>query len=348
MVTLLDKIIFGENGRSIATFYSSKLEEIKEYIDNGWSHELDYLGEGMWLRSPDEWLVDITDPFKVIYYGNERVNLAYYLYLKDLNNKKRLEQYINLVISKRNLYYKNFEFAISKGMVLETEIRILGNDNRLKTLKMDIFKEFYYSENFNIYYNKVAKEMAGCRNLLISRKDRNTWDANMKQYYKELEKYNSVIKKKIKYENYQISKIEEQLPQYDVIVFIPNGGYKYLPSFLTLENAHKIMFWEKHANNHLKMNLTLYKRDVKNKKVLIVDNVYSGKTLYKLKKEIETLGANVSILGLFPQNKKCIEYLDYVMILDRIYDIKTLPEEFEFDILYKKICCENYGEVVNE
>ena len=75
------KVIFGENGRAMAAYKTKNSEEIKEKKELGWTATLIDKAQTYYLRSPDTWLVDLSDFFKVNYYGNPIVNLAYYLFL---------------------------------------------------------------------------------------------------------------------------------------------------------------------------------------------------------------------------------------------------------------------------
>lgn len=328
MVVLKNKIIFGENGRSIGTFYSKKLEEIEEYVKAGWAYQIDYCGNGYWLRAPDEWIVDLADPFKASYYGNHVINYEYFKFLKKLKKEKRLEEYIKFVISKRKTFYKNFEFAISNGIILDTEIRILGNDKRLKVLKMELFKNFYLFE-----FDKSSYKFKNYKNCVeLSSKD----CKEVKDFINKTKEYNKIINNEVNISNYIINE-KILLPQYDYLLLVPNGGYKYLKTFLTKDNYDRIIFYEKHVNSHVKSNITLYDRDLTNKDVLIIDTLYSGKTLSILKKEIEKRSAKVKTLGLFPKSMKFGNDVDYIMILNKILQKKDFDKYNSIENLYNEI-----------
>ena len=85
------RVIFGENGRAMAAYKTKNSEEVKEKKELGWTATLIDKAQTYYLRSPDTWLVDLSDFFKVNYYGNPIVNLAYYLFLtnKHKNNVRR-------------------------------------------------------------------------------------------------------------------------------------------------------------------------------------------------------------------------------------------------------------------
>lgn len=343
MKSLKNFLVFGENGRSIATFYTSCLEELKEYTDCGWSFEIDYKGKGFWLRAPDEWLVDLTDPYKIYYYGNPIVNLAYYNYLTSFAEKNRLKEYIDFVISNNKIFYKNFEFVIADGIVLQSEIRILGSDKRIKNLKHDLINSFIESNRFDEFYNQAKDYLGKIRNIKFAKKSENNLTLTEIDYYNKVNKYLKVVKEKATIKDDFILSLSKQLPEADVIILIPTGCFKYMSSILNTKNMDKVMFWEMHVNSHVNKSFTLFKKELENKKVLIIDQIYSGKTLDIIKSLVLKQGGIPITLGMFPKSLYSLKSTDYVAVLDKVFVVGEIEKNKNWiNVLYKKIL--NKGE----
>lgn len=62
--------------------------------------------------------------------------------------------------------------------------------------------------------------------------------------------YNIYIKRNI----FEINQKALNNIEYDIMLFIPNGCYKYLDMFVNMENFSKIMFLEIHADNNKRGN----------------------------------------------------------------------------------------------
>lgn len=343
MKSLKNHLVFGENGRSIATYYTLNLEEAKEYIDNGWSYEIDYKGKGLWLRAPDEWLVDLTDPFKIYYYGNPVVNLAYYNFLKSLARKNQLKEYVDFVISNHKIFYKNFEFAIANGPVLQSEIRILGSDMRIKNLKHDLIKSFVNGFYYNKFYSEAKDYLGRVKQIPFVYKHNEPISTNEAQFYHELNKYLKIVDEKASINNVVLKNLKKQLPDCDVIVLIPKGCFKYMSSVVDGSNIDKVMFWEMHVNSHVNKCFTLFGKDLKGKRVLIIDQIYSGKTLEIIKDLVSNQGGIPITLGVFPKSLYSLSSAEYVVFLDQVVATCDIERNQDWIIkLYKKFL--NKGE----
>lgn len=337
MKSLKNHLVFGENGRSIATYYTLNLEEAKDYIDNGWSYEIDYKGNGLWLRAPDEWLVDLTDPFKIYYYGNPIVNVAYYNFLKSLAKKNQLKEYIDFVISNNKIFYKNFEFAIADGPVLQSEIRILGSDDRLKNLKHDLIKSFVKGFYYNSYYSEAKECLGKIKSIQFSYKFKEPISTKEAEFYHTLNKYLKIVDEKSEINHKVLKNLKKQLPNCDIIVLIPKGCFKYMSSIIDETNIDKVMFWEMHVNSHVNKCFTLFSKDLKGKRVLIIDQIYSGKTLEIIKNLVSSQGGIPITLGVFPKSIFSLNNADYVVFLDQVVATSDIERSEDWIIkLYKK------------
>lgn len=338
MTNIQDKIIFGENGRSIATYYTINLEEVNEYIANGWRYEIDYKGKGFWLRAPDEWLVDLTDPFKIYYYGNPIVNLAYYKFLNNFVVRNQMNEYLNFIISTNKVFYKNFEVRVATGPVLQSEIRILASDKRVTNLKHDLFKSFIEHPLYEKYLMEAKIQLGDVRDIVFKYKDDKNFTDNEIEFYNTTDSYLKAIGEKVKLNHKILKDLRLQLPDCDIIILIPNGCYKYMTSVIDDSNIDKVMFWETHVNSHVNKTYTIYDRDFKGKRILLIDQVYSGKTLEIMKDLIIKRGGIPIVLGMFPKSSYSLKSVDYVTFLDRVIPVKDIEDSDDLMVkLYTKI-----------
>ena len=327
------KVIFGENGRAMAAYTTKDAEEINEKKELGWTATLINKSQ-TYLRSPDTWLVDLSDFFKVNYYGNPVVNLAYYLFLTHKHKNQALNDYINYIMSKKPIYYKNFQFVVVFGIVLETEVRLLGSDKRLENLKKDIFSDFYKSAYFKQFYSRALRLFKGeidFSKLFLG-------EEINKPAYEIFQKQTEGLNLNFNYK--KIDGLISQLPEYDYIMLIPKSGYKYLCSVVNEENKDKIFFWEVHANSSIKSQKN-FNFNIKGKKILIIDNIYSGKTMSIVTELILKKGGIPITIGLFPKSYHSAHGLDYFVFYNKLFNAK------EFN--YKKNWAVNtYVKVMSE
>ena len=319
-----ENITFVEYSRSGIIYYTDDLEVLNELKILGWKYN--ECSRGYRVIPPSISVCDITELKKVFQYQNTIINYAYFLYLKKISKENKLSDLINFIICKNKLFYKNFEFHISSGPIIETEIKIEGLDNRINQLKKDLMINFLESSDYNFLY-EVAKQKL-CKNTIysITKFCLDSLSENVKAFYERLISLNENINKKFKLpeKNYNIDMNLLDKVDYDILLFIPNGCYKFLNLFVNEKNYRKIMFWEFHIDDTKPTTHKIFNKNFKGKKVLLVDSVYSGKTLLKLKKIIEEKGGYPILLGLYPKSKSVINILDYTLILDKLYDVKEL------------------------
>lgn len=330
------KVIFGENGRAMAAYKTKNQDEVKEKKELGWTATLIDKAQTYYLRSPDTWLVDLSDFFKVNYYGNPVINLAYYLFLTNKYQNNSLNDYINYIMSKKPIYYKNFQYVVVFGIVLETEVRLLGSDMRLNSLKKDIFKDFYTSVYYKQFYSRAVKLFKNKTNFeKMFSKEKVQNQLAYKLFCSKVENAES-----LNFNWAQIDGLAQKLPEYDYLILIPKSGYKYMSSVVTEDNYDKILFWEIHANTSIrsqkKINLNL-----KGKRVLIIDNIYSGKTMSIITKLVEDKGGKPITVGLFPKSFHSMHGLDYFVFYNKMFKV----DEFVYN---KKWAINNYVNILSE
>ena len=336
--------IFNDNleyvyyARSGIIYHTTNLEEIYYLKNKGWKYnKIDS------ISPPTITICDICNCEKIMQYNNAQFNLAYFLFIMKLKENNKLENFIKNIINKKNIYYKDFYFHISNGPILENSIRIKGIDNRINTLKYDLVKEFIKNEEYKYYLDKVKSMMKNNSNYELQLINK-THTQKLKEYYKWLEKINKSINYDIKIQEniFKIDKKEISSINYDCILLIPNGCYKYIDVFASQENIDKIMFMEVHADDSNRGKHIINKIELKNKRVLLIDSAFSGKTLQIAKSYVQEQGGIPIVLGIYPKSRSILNMMDYALIMNRIYNVEDLKSEDED--MFIKLYIENLKE----
>ena len=317
-------ITYVEYARSGVVYYTDNVEKVSRLKEKGWN--FNQYADGFRVIPPEECIVDITNYKKVMQYNNPIINLAYYDFLNDLIESNSLKRFINRILENDSIYYSDFDYLISNGPVLDTEIRIAGSDDRIKKLKMDMLEDFLNNSKYKVYIDKVKKEIGKPKILEHYKQPLSERNITEQIFYKEIDQNICLMKKMDCYNPnidriYNLDKISNKI---DVILFIPFGCFKYLSSFTNKKNINKIMFWEIHAERNKGKTFKLFEKQLTDKNVLIVDNMYSGKTMKIAKKKVEELGGKPIILGINPKNKNNIVESDYSMVLNNIFSKEEL------------------------
>lgn len=321
-----------DHNREEVSFITKDIEIVTDYVAQGWSYKEN--SKGFIVRAPEEWLVDLSDPYKIIKNGGVLQTLAKFLLYREWLQKGLLEDHLLEVAKKFNL--NNLKLVILKGEVLETEIRIAFSDNRSASLKDFLNIELLRNPTWNYYY-KEAKELLKKHRSVDSESItveelpvmlQNFFFSAQSQFTPFVSNRNKEFFNKIYLKN-----IFSKTPKADVYIFVPNGCFRYLSSFVRNDNIGKIMFWEVHADrDNFKLNRRYLSKDLRGKKVCIIDNIYSGNTFKILKKEVKKEGGEPFCLGLFPKNLQCTRSVDYVLFGDRIIDTSIIKREKDWMI----------------
>lgn len=304
--------------RESVSFITDDLELIQTYEELGWNYTK--INKGFKVRAPEEWLVDLSDPYKIMFYADYIINFAYYLYLNDLKDKGIFEKTAREVLKKYNL--KNLHIFLLEGESLETEVRIAGTDKRVKFFKDILFVELRTRPEWS-HYEEIAKRKIG--DLKYKRPKITNIDKQKEIvqnfFYKSKELYqNFKLIKDDKFNKKFIKDLFRDIPSdFDVYVFIPNSCFQYVFSFVTQDNIEKIMFLESHSGKKDLLEGRFFSKQIKGKKVLIIDNSYSGSTLNKAAAIIIKEGGIAKKLALFPKSKLSFENADYFLFINRIY-----------------------------
>ncbi len=342
----MKKVVLRENithhdmhHREEISFQTCDIELLYAYMKRGWSFKM--VKEGFVVRAPEEWLVDLSDPYKISYFTNLETNLAYYMCLRDMLKEDKLESYIRNVLNKYKI--KNFDFYILKGASLEIEIRIAGSDKRVKMLKNYLFENIKKEESWIKYLDKAINLVGKDRKIKFKKVSINNADKITKELFSSVRRhygpFNAFHKKVFNKEYFEDMFID--FPTADIYIFIPWGCFQYISSFVNKENAAKIMFWEYHADKDRTHMNKFMAKSLKDKKVCVIDNSYTGSTINGISEKVEKEGGHPFRVALFPKSKEAIKNCEYCYFIDRIIESSLI------DISDPKWPINTYKKVLN-
>jgi hypothetical protein len=349
-----DNLIFDLNyKRNIVGFETNNLKVLEEKYNLGWSIYIK--NHAFFVRAPEDVIVDLSDIFKIIKIGSPIDNLVFYDLINDFIANGKLNDLVNFILKKNNL--KDFSFIIPKGDFFETQFRMIGSDLRIKQITKLLLKEFKKDKKtWNKYYKKSLSFLNSNR---ISYKDffkknvvyhNSVQDINIRNLIEKFQLFRIQFKK-FKYgsylRNFLISGLFKKLPEANFYVLVPNGCFYFLPEFLESKNRLKYtVFIKLHLDDKepylIYPDIDLIK-NFKNKKILIIDTVFSGNTLNKLYYFIKNHGGTPIKMAVFPKSKIAIEQSNYILFVNKIIEsnnlnlINILKEKNWVKILYRYI-----------
>ena len=317
-INLNDYVTYNpENGQSDVSMISTDMVLISELISKGWkSVQLPY---GYYLRAPSAWIVDMTDPFKILSFYSIYENLAYFLFLRNLCRKNKIYSFINDVINQNKHFYKDFQYTWVSGPIVESEYRIIGLDNRVKKLKENLYAAFFHCPQHNYYINLAENYLGETKHFSLANNPLCLQACNVQNYFHMLQ--NIFFNVGVKVYNEKTITIDfQKLPTFDKILLSPTGCFDFLSTLLVSfnEDFKKYAFYEVHSDPHKignsQYNCNMQFGDV----VLAIDKIYSGRSVQLLAKCIKHYGATPIKIGLFPKSKAGIKMCNYVVIGNKL------------------------------
>jgi len=303
---LSEMIIFDESHqREEVSMVTYCVEDLYAKMKDGWTFKRN--PQGFILRAPEEWFVDISDPYKAVYHGKIEQNLAYFLFLEDLIKNNNFENYLNTILKKYHI--NNFSFALLKGPSLKTEVRLAGSDKRISLLKNYSFFEFEQNNLYESYLDKVLKILR--KDFEFKSKKVSIYDQSvaMRDFFFSLKDQFAPLNifQKDTFNNIFFEDLFKGVPEADVYLFIPYGCFRYISSFVVANKTDKIMLWELHTDKHYSQTSKYMTKELRGKNVLIIDNSYTGKTLSMMAELVRKEGGNPIRLALFPKSELSIK-----------------------------------------
>lgn len=304
-------IQFSKYGRSGSIVITVNKNIAKTIEQAGWKC---YLNNGIYrLNPPTITLIDIIDIEKALQYQNLIFNYALYKYIMLLKQKGILHEYISEIIGKHKIFFNNFEFHISIGPILKYTVKIEGSDNRIYKLKKYLINYVFEDKRFTKLYNEYINIFSKVPN--IKQKYVKKENVDLQENYINQYKANDYKSRK---QSFKIDFRQIELERFDYIIFILNGCFKIIPYFDIDKYKNKIIFWEVHIDKTKGADNFNNIDNLKNKSILIVDSIYSGKTILYIKKKLKNITDNVSIMGVFPKSDSVANICDYIIILNKV------------------------------
>lgn len=321
-------IQFSKYGRSGAIIFTKDKSTAQKLKQAGWNY---YLKNGTYRFNPPTLnLVDIVDIEKATQYQNLIFNHALYEYIQILNQKRVLNDHCLKVIELHKMFFKDFAFHTSIGPILKYAVKIEGSDNRIYKFKTYLLKSILDDRKFIELYDKYTNLFSKPPNI----KQENIKQENIELQEKYIKLYEAnSYKCKKNFLKIDFSQIE--LEQFDYFIFILNGCFKIMPYFDLDKYKNKIIFWEVHMDDTKGLNNFSNLDKLKNKSVLVIDSIYSGKTMLYIKKILKDITDRVNILGVFPKSDSVANICDYIIVLNKV--IKKAENGFNIENEIMKI-----------
>lgn len=323
--------------REEVSFSTLDLEIVSEKRTDGWIFK--ETNDGFILRAPEEWLVDLSDPYKISYYSSPEINLSYFIFLKNLVNQSQLNDFIATTLEKEK--YQGFQFQILKGPALETEIRIAGSDKRLNIIKKKLFTAAQAHTAWNEALQEAKALLQNTRDFDLHYLTLEETESHILSFFKKVqqlyEPFNTF--KRDSFNQNFITNLFDDLPDADIYVFVPWSCFRYILSYAVKNDLNKVMFWEIHADSKAGRMNRFMGQDLAGKRVLIIDNSYTGSTLNLLAKKIKDAGGIPERLALFPKSKVALENCEYYLFINKIFKADNdciWPQDWYLSI-YQKV-----------
>lgn len=309
----------GARGRTGVFMITDDYDVVREKTKLGWSFE--FTPKGFWLRAPDISLVDITEPFRIYQMGDSIDNFSCFGYLRDLKRACRLPDLINGVIFDGRDRYSGFDYYVSESEVLEGEIRIGGSDSRVHDLKTDILNSIVQTREWPRYLSQANEFLGGTRTIPIHNRSLEHFRKRSADFIRYINGLNHALYDSVQSLGMEtLEGVVEQLPDFDIMIFVPTGCYRYITSFLREDIIDRIMLWEVHIDPNQTKTYKLMNKDLENRKCLIIDKSYTGKTLAHMADLVRGEGGVPIRFGLFPKSRGAVRGSEYVLFLDRVLE----------------------------
>ncbi len=296
--------------RQELVFPTRDLGEAAEKSRMGW--EIKPGKEGYLLRAPEEWLVDLSDPFKAQYGSPD--NLTTYRTLMDLRAKGELPN----ILEQAKAGVDGIDVYLLDGIALETEMRIAGSDSRISAIKKCVLNLVKSRPEWSEQNERTTKKLPKTRRLGARKYPASELSPLALQFYRSIEEVHKVIAPLYK-PDCVINGFWDQIPEADVYIFIPKSGIKMALGFVDWRQRYDdIMFWEYHAGQTMSYEGQMFPKPIEGRKVAVIDVSYSGTTLNQLHRKVSDEGGLPIRVALFPKSRRSVTSSEYFIFLDRL------------------------------
>jgi hypothetical protein len=293
---------------------TTNISEITNRIKKGWSI---YPGKYKFiLQAPETVLCDLSE-----IYSNPTANpkeiLALFQTLKSVDIQKFLNKFASTP------HFKNLEVVLLEGIASNVEIRIVGSDRRVYDIPISLYRML---KKTNLWKAKLGElnDIIKTRELNIKSGEINRAKLKTQNFYNKLIKKYSIFGR-VNISNRIVYGFWKDLPKNDIYIFIPKSGLKYTFGFIEeMGSDEQIMLWECHLSLDQTKELKIFNKDLRNRKIAIIDRSYSSNTLDYLKEKVVREGGCPLSIALFPKSKRAIQNSDYILFLDKFIPSKNI------------------------
>jgi phage anti-repressor protein len=235
-------------------------------------------------------------------------------------NHSNCEELITEISSK---YFPGLEIVLLEGEYSNLEIRIAGSDKRVHDFPKILYRILKKTKLWKTEFLKVKNTLKN-RKVKIKIKNINKCNSKAKNFYWKLVDEYSIFGK-VNLPDIAVYGFWESIPQNDIYIFVPKAGIKYALGFIEERGQTKnIMLWECHLSLDMTKELKIFAKELKNKKVAIIDRSYSSNSLDYLEKKVMREGGQPLKIALFPKSKRAIQHSDYILFLDKLIPSKNI------------------------
>lgn len=302
----------------------------QKYIKLGWTKKRAL--SKIILLSPEIQLVDLSNPFKFKGFSTKHSDfkrlLGLFITIKDLE----LNNQLGSIIGK--LYKKYFFILAGRVLEMETRIALYEEDKNLKDrILLCIEQTPEYKKTLS-----VLKKIFGEKERSLD-----IWRSHLKdkkKFKKIIELYRAVLDKDFNMPD-NIYGFFKQLPRADYYLVIPHSGFKFIGEIAENVGLNRVLIYEKHFSKD--GDFWFFKKNIKGKKVLIMDVSYSGKTIKWVADIVRKEGGTPIKVAVWPKGRVAIRRADYVMFLDKIIKRSKIDTSSDDWVgrFYKKIAFNN-------
>lgn len=321
----------GKHQRSAICAQTNNCSYVEDVSKKGWSVEKGQNGKFR-IKAPEISIIDIADPFQT---HHPVFELHFFSFLDEFIKNGLFDQIVNFIIC-TNSTFLNLEWFVSCGASMETEIRIIGSDYRIRQLVYEVLDVIKKSKQWQEYFKNSLADFSEARIPVVFNRPINQHELKSQQL---IHRISTNLRMKKPLNTHVVQGICEQLPPHDIIIMIPQGCFSFMTSFLSNRTSSKIMLWEIHNEPSKSGDSIWINKSICNKRCLIIDKAYSGKTIQMIAQRVNKLGGKPIKMSVFPKNYSlAVANSDFALFQDKILPTSCIPNGADWHTtLYKQI-----------